>query len=60
MSGFPQKDHQIKEKGKQIGEIISVKNKSLLAMMKIEFAESKLKSNKQIESDDGMLLDFAI
>ncbi len=60
MSGFPQKDHQIKEKGKQVGKIISVKNKSLLAMMKIEFAESKLKSNKNIESDDGLLLDFVI
>ena len=60
MSGFPQKDHQIKEKGKQVGKIISVKNKSLLAMMKIEFVESKLKSNKHIESDDGLLLDFVI
>ena len=29
-------------------------------MMKIEFAESKLKSNKHVESDDGILLDFAI
>ena len=60
MSGFPQKDQQIKEKGIDVGKIISVKNKSLLAMMKIEFAESKLKSNKHIESDDGLLLNFAI
>ena len=60
VSGFPQKDQQIKEKGINVGKIISVKNKSLLAMMKIEFAESKLKSNKHVESDDGMLLDFAI
>ena len=60
ISGFPQKDQKIKEKGIDVGKIISVKNKSLLAMMKIEFVESKLKSNKQIESDDGMLLDFAI
>ena len=49
-----------KEKGINVGRIISIKNKSLLAMMKIEFAESKLKSNKHIESDDGILLDFAI
>ena len=60
MSGFPQKDQQIKEKGKEVGKIISVKNKSLLAMMKIEFVDSKLKSNKYIESDDGLVLDFAI
>ena len=60
MSGFPQKDQQIKEKGINVGKIISVKNKSLIAMMKIEYAESKLKSNKHIESDDGVLLDFAI
>ena len=60
VSGFPQKDQQIKEKGINVGKIISVKNKTLLAMMKIEFAESKLKLNKHIESDDGMLLDFAI
>ena len=60
ISGFPQKDQKIKEKGIDVGKIISVKNKSLLAMMKIEFAQSKLKSNKHIESDDGLLLDFAI
>ena len=60
VSGFPQKNQQIKEKGINVGRIISVKNKSLLAMMKIEFAESKLKSNKHVESDDGILLDFAI
>ena len=60
MSGFPKKDQKIKEKGIDVGKIISVKNKTLLAMMKIEFAQSKLKSNKQIESDDGMLLDLAI
>jgi len=29
-------------------------------MMKIEFVDSKLKSNKYIESDDGLVLDFAI
>jgi len=46
--------------GINVGKIISVKNKSLIAMMKIEYAESKLKSNKHIESDDGVLLDFAI
>ena len=57
---FLKKDQQIKEKGINVGKIISVKNKSLLAMMKIEFGESKLKSNKHIESDDGLLLDFAI
>ena len=60
VSGFPQKDQQIKEKGINVGKIISVKNKFLLAMMKIEFAESKLKSKKHIESDDGLVLDFAI
>ena len=60
VSGFPQKDQEIKEKGINVGKIISVKNKFLLAMMKIEFAESKLKSKKYIESDDGLVLDFAI
>ena len=60
MSGFPKKDQKIKEKGIDVGKIISVKNKTLLAMMKIEFVDSKLKSNKYIESDDGLVLDFAI
>ena len=60
ISGYPKKDQQIKEKGINVGKIISVKNKFLLAMMKIDFAESKLKSKKHIESDDGLVLDFAI
>ena len=60
ISGFPQKHQKIKEKGIDVGKIISVKNKTLIAMMKIEFVESKLKSNKYIESDDGLVLDFAI
>ena len=60
MSGFPKKDQKIKEKGIDVGKIISVKNKTLLAMMKIEFVDSKLKSNKYIECDDGLVLDFAI
>ena len=57
MSGFPQKSTD-KENGINVGKIISVKNKSLLAMIKIEFVENSLKSKKHIETDDTLITRF--
>ena len=59
-SGFPQNQQIIKENGKDLGKIISVKNTSVLAMLKIELALNKIELNKMIETDDGLVLDFVI
>jgi len=59
-SGFPQKKQLLKENKKDLGKIISVKNTSVLAMMKIELALNKIESNKVIETDDGLVLSFVI
>ncbi|MBD1148001.1 hypothetical protein IDH28_04120 [Pelagibacterales bacterium SAG-MED31] len=59
-SGFPKNQQIIKENGKDVGKIINVKNKSMLAMIKIEFALNKIKLKKNIETDDGLVLDFVI
>ena len=59
-SGFPKKTQLIKENGKELGKIISVKNTSVLAMMKIDLALNKIELNKMIETDDGLVLSFII
>ena len=59
-SGFPKNQQIIKENGKNIGKILSVKNKSILAMMKIEFALNKIELKKPIVTDDGLILDLVI
>ena len=42
----------------ELGRIISMENNSILAMLKIEFAEDKIKSQQQIKTNDGLVLDF--
>ena len=58
--GSPKSKQPIKENGNEIGKIISVKNKSLLAMLKIEVAETKIQSSETIKTIDGLILDFVI
>ncbi len=60
ISGYPQKQILIKEQGKDQGKIISIKNNYILAMLKIDFAENKLKSKKPIQTDDGLILEIVI
>ena len=59
-SGLPKKQQLIKEKGKDLGKIISVKNNSVLAMLKIDFALNRLESKQPIKTDDNLILDFII
>ena len=58
--GSPIIKQSIKENGSELGKIISIKNKSILAMLKIEFAETKIKSKEAIKTIDGLVLDFLI
>ena len=59
-SGFPKIKQNIKENGKDIGKILSIKKNYMLAMIKIDFAENKINSKNSIKSDDGLILDFVI
>jgi len=59
-TGSPKLRQSIKENGNELGKIISVKNKSILAMLKIELAETKIKSKETIKTIDGLVLDFTI
>ena len=55
------KNQQIlKEDEKELGKIISIKNKSILAMLKIELAEKKIQLKQPIITDDGLVLNFVI
>ncbi len=59
-NGLPKIQQSISEDGSELGKIISIKNKSILAMIKIEIAKKKIKSNKSIKTNDGLVLDFVI
>jgi len=59
-SGFPKIKQNIKENGRDVGKILSIKNNYMLAMIKIEFAENKINSKNSIKSDDGLILNFVI
>ena len=50
----------IRENGKDLGRIISVKSNFLLAMINIEIALNKIELKKTIETDDGLILEFVI
>ena len=58
--GSPKSKQPIKENGIDVGKIISVKNKSILAMLKIDIAETKIQSREAIKTIDGLVLDFVI
>ncbi len=56
--GSPNIQQTIKEEKNEYGKIINVKNKSVLAMLKIDLATKKINSKQLIKTDDGIVLDF--
>ena len=58
--GSPKNQQSIIEKESQLGKIISIENKFILAMLKIEIAEEKIKLHQSIKTIDGLVLDFVI
>ncbi len=58
IKGSPKTKQSICENEIELGKIVSMENNSILAMLKIELAESKIKSQKNIKTNDGLVLDF--
>ena len=56
--GSPLIGQLIKDNENEFGEIISIKNDSVLAMLKIELAEIKINTKKQIKTNEGLVLEF--
>ena len=50
----------IKDNENEFGKIISIKNDSVLAMLKIELAEIKINKKKQIKTNEGLVLEFIL
>ena len=48
----------IKDDENEFGKIISIKNNSVLAMLKIELAEIKINTKKKIKTNEGFVLEF--
>ncbi|MDA9629061.1 hypothetical protein N9S56_01065 [Pelagibacteraceae bacterium] len=58
--GSPLIGQLIKDNENEFGEIISIKNDSVLAMLKIELAEIKINKKKQIKTNEGLVLEFIL
>ena len=58
--GSPLIGQLIKDNENEFGEIISIKNDSVLAMLKIELAEIKINTKKQIKTNEGLVLEFIL
>jgi len=58
--GSPLIGQLIKDKENEFGKIISIKNDSVLAMLKIELAEIKINKKKQIKTNEGLILEFIL
>ena len=56
--GSPLIGQVIKDDENEFGKIISIKNDSVLAMLKIELAEKKINTKKQIKTNEGLVLEF--
>ena len=56
--GSPLIGQVIKDDENEFGKIISIKNESVLAMLKIELAEIKINTKKQIKTNEGLVLEF--
>ena len=56
--GSPLIGQVIKDDENEFGKIISIKNNSVLAMLKIELAEIKINTKKQIKTNEGLVLEF--
>ena len=58
--GSPLIGQVIKDDENEFGKIISIKNDSVLAMLKIELAEIKINTKKQIKTNKGLVLKFIL
>ena len=58
--GSPIIGQQIKDDENEFGKIISIKNNSVLAMLKIELAEKKINTKQQIKTNEGVVLEFIL
>ena len=58
--GSPIIGQQIKDDENEFGKIISIKNDSVLAMLKIELAEKKINTKQQIKTNEGVVLKFIL
>jgi folate-binding protein YgfZ len=58
--GSPQIKQSIKNDNGNYGQIISIENNSILAMLKIELAEKEINAEKQIKTDGGLVLEFIV
>ena len=58
--GSPVIGQQIKDDENEFGKIISIKNNSVLAMLKIELAEKKINTKQQIKTNEGVILKFIL
>ena len=56
--GAPNSLQSIIENGNDFGKIISIEDKFILAMLKIELSEEKIKSKQYLKTNDGLVLDF--
>ena len=59
-AGSPKTDQTIKVDGIDYGKIISIENKFILAMLKIELAEKKIYEKQQMKTSDGLVFDFIV
>jgi folate-binding protein YgfZ len=58
--GSPLIGQLIKDDESEFGKIISIKNNSVLAMLKIELAEKKINSKQKIKTNEGLVLEFIL
>ena len=58
--GTPQIEQAIKDDENDYGKIINVENNSILAMLNIELAESKINEQQKIKTNDGLVLEFIV
>ena len=58
--GLPIIGQQIKDDENEFGKIISIKNNSVLAMLKIKLAEKKINTKQQIKTNEGVVLEFIL
>ncbi len=58
--GTPQIEQAIKDDENDYGKIINVENNSILAMLNIKLAESKINEHQKIKTNDGLVLEFIV
>ena len=58
--GIPQIEQTIIDDKNNYGKIINVENNSILAMLNIELAESKINEQQKIKTNDGLVLEFIV